>query len=46
LRDGRVLSDLPIEQDTAGRHLATVRAAAANADVAPSAPAPSGGVAC
>jgi len=24
LRDGRVLSDLPIEQDTAGRHLAAV----------------------
>jgi putative ABC transport system ATP-binding protein len=33
LRDGRVLSDLPIAQDTAGRHLAAVRTATAEVGV-------------
>jgi hypothetical protein len=31
LRDGRVLSDLPVAKDIAGRHLPMIEAAAASA---------------
>jgi len=43
LRDGRVLSDLPIAQDVAGRHLESVRATTA---AAATAAATGGGTAC